>query len=188
MCPPGLLTLFILSARSHGHAFAHSHAYKAEAYILNILWPVNKRAGQMHHPQQTDRFWGLGMFTLVLSPSEASTRFRTNLNREEQKKHQEPMFIRSHTGNDAASDRIDSHILFITWVIWVWIGPNEGLISADSHWKTLLSHKRKDLHCDFKLMQIQKRSYSQDVLSFGSRQVRIWYREDETRNIIMHRD
>lgn len=131
MCPPGLLTLFILSARSHGHAFAHSHAYKAEAYILNILWPVNKRAGQMHHPQQTDRFWGLGMFTLVLSPSEASTRFRTDLNREEQKKYQEPMFIRSHTGNDTASDRIDSHILFITWVIWVWIRPNEGLISAD---------------------------------------------------------
>lgn len=54
MCPPGLLTLFFLSARSHGHAVAHSHAYKAEAYILNILWPVNKRAGQMHHPQQTD--------------------------------------------------------------------------------------------------------------------------------------
>lgn len=49
--------------------------------------------------------------------------------------------------------------------------------------KTLLSHKIKDLHWDFKLMQIQKRSYSQHVLSFGSRQVRICNREDETGNM-----
>lgn len=58
---------------------------QAEAYILNILWPVNKGAEQMHHPQQTDTVWGLGMFTLVPLPSEASTRSRSNWNRLERK-------------------------------------------------------------------------------------------------------
>lgn len=67
--PPGLRTLSILSHMDKKKNHTHTHTYtRTEAYILNILRPVNKRAGQMHHPRQTDRFWGLGMFTRSCRP------------------------------------------------------------------------------------------------------------------------
>ena len=72
MCPPW--PPYTLYFKSHGqkkkkntHTHTHTHT-RTEAYILNILRPVNKRAGQMHHPRQTDRFWGLGMFTRSCRP------------------------------------------------------------------------------------------------------------------------
>ena len=54
---------------NYTHTHTHSCTHRqTEAYILNILWPVNKWTGQMHHPWQTDRFGGLGMFTRSRHP------------------------------------------------------------------------------------------------------------------------